>query len=123
MISAAAAADPRDYDRAHAVASFQGVMRELVHDLKFRDRHDARRLLGRWLAETGADLLSEADAIVPVPLPRGRLFRRPLFAPAKQDRRLVSHAPSAARTFQEHLPCRPIDWRKSQVRSWCSSTP
>ena len=76
MISAAAAADPPDYDRARAVASFQGVMRELVHDLKFRDRHNARRLLERRLVETGADLLSEADAIVPVPLARGRLFRR-----------------------------------------------
>lgn len=76
MISAAAAADPPDYDRARAVARFEGVMRQLVHDLKFRDRHDARRLLGRWLTETGANLLSDADAIVPVPLPRGRLLRR-----------------------------------------------
>ena len=40
MISAAAAPDPPDYDRARAVAGFDGVMRELVHDLKFRDRHD-----------------------------------------------------------------------------------
>ncbi len=76
MISAAAAADPPDYDRARAVARFEGVMRELVHDLKFRDRHDARRLLGRWLVEAGADLMSDADVVVPVPLPRGRLFRR-----------------------------------------------
>ena len=49
MISAAAVADPPDYDRARAVARFDGVMRELVHDLKFRDRHDARRLFARWL--------------------------------------------------------------------------
>ncbi len=76
MISAAAAADPPDYDRARAVAHFEGVMRELVHDLKFRDRHDARRLLGRWLAEAGAELLADADVILPVPLPRGRLLRR-----------------------------------------------
>jgi ComF family protein len=76
MISAAAAADPPDYDRARAVAQFDGVMRDLVHDLKFRDRHDARRLLGRWLVEAGVDLMSEADVVVPVPLPRGRLFRR-----------------------------------------------
>jgi ComF family protein len=76
MISAAAAADPPDYDRARAVARFDGVMRELVHDLKFRDRHDARRLFGRWLAEAGAGLLADADLIVPVPLTRGRLFGR-----------------------------------------------
>ena len=65
MISAAAAADPPDYDRARAVARFDGVMRQLVHDLKFRDRHDARRLFGRWLTEAGAELLADADVVVP----------------------------------------------------------
>lgn len=75
-ISAAAAADPPDYDRARAVARFDAVMREMVHDLKFRDRHDARELFGRWLAEAGAELLADADIIVPVPLTRGRLLSR-----------------------------------------------
>jgi ComF family protein len=51
-------------------------MRDLVHDLKFRDRHDARRLFGRWLVEAGAELLAGADAIVPVPLTRWRLLGR-----------------------------------------------
>jgi ComF family protein len=76
MISAAAAADPPDWDRARAVARFDGVMRTLVHDLKFRDRHDAARLFGRWLVEAGAGLLESADLIVPVPLTRGRLLSR-----------------------------------------------
>lgn len=76
MISAAAAADPPDWDRARAVARFDGVMRTLVHDLKFRDRHDATRLFGRWLVEAGAVLLEGADLIVPVPLTRGRLLSR-----------------------------------------------
>jgi ComF family protein len=48
-------------------------MRELVHDLKFRDRHDARRLFARWLTEAGAELLNGADVVIPVPLTRGRL--------------------------------------------------
>jgi ComF family protein len=76
MISALAAAEPPDYDRARAVARFDGVMRDLVHDLKFHDRHDPRRLFGRWLAETGAELLRDADLIVPVPLTRFRLIGR-----------------------------------------------
>jgi ComF family protein len=76
MISAAAAAAPPSYDRARAVARFDGVMRDLVHDLKFRDRHDARRLFGRWLTEAGAALLTDADVIMPVPLTRGRLVTR-----------------------------------------------
>ncbi len=76
MVSAAATADPPEYDRARAVARFDGVMRDLVHDLKFRDRHDARRLFARWLVETGAELLAGADVIVPVPLTRWRLLGR-----------------------------------------------
>ncbi len=76
MISAAAEADPPDFDRARAVARFDGVMRELVHDLKFRDRHDSRRLFGRWLAEAGTELLADADIVLPVPLTRGRLLAR-----------------------------------------------
>jgi ComF family protein len=76
MISAAAVADPPPFARARAVACYGGVMRELVHDLKFRDRHDARRLFGRWLAETGAELLADAEVVVPVPLGRWRMLAR-----------------------------------------------
>jgi ComF family protein len=76
MISAAAVADPPDFHRARAVARFDGVMRRLVHDLKFHDRHDARRLFGRWLVEAGDELLADADVLVPVPLTRGRLWSR-----------------------------------------------
>ena len=76
MISAAAAANPPDYGRARAVARFDKVMRALIHDLKFHDRHDARRLFGRWLAQAGAELLADADLIVPVPLTRTRLLSR-----------------------------------------------
>lgn len=76
MISAAAAASPPPYDRARAVATFDGGMRELVHGLKFRDRQDARGLLGRWLAEAGKDLIRDTHAVVPVPLSRWRLASR-----------------------------------------------
>lgn len=76
MISAAAAARPPKYARARAVARFDGLMRDLVHDLKFRDRHNARSLFGRWLVDAGRDLLRDADAVVPVPLARLRLLAR-----------------------------------------------
>lgn len=76
MISAAAAADPPDFDRARAVATFDGLMRELIHRFKFHDTHDARRLFGRWLVEAGGDLLGDADVLVPVPLARWRLLSR-----------------------------------------------
>lgn len=76
MISAAALAHPPDYDRARAVARHDGLMRDLIHAFKFGDTHDARRLFGRWLVEAGADLLTGADVIVPVPLNRWRLLGR-----------------------------------------------
>jgi ComF family protein len=51
-------------------------MRDLIHGLKFHDRHDARRLFGRWLTEAGSDLIRDADIVVPVPLGRWRLILR-----------------------------------------------
>jgi ComF family protein len=75
-LSAAALAAPPVYDRARAVAHYSGLMRRLIHDLKFHDRDDLTVLLGGWLTETGKDLLAEADLIVPVPLSRSRLLRR-----------------------------------------------
>ena len=76
MLSAAAVADPPDFDRARAVASFDGLMRELIHSFKFHDTHNARRLFGRWLAEAGREILDEADVLVPVPLSPWRLLTR-----------------------------------------------
>jgi ComF family protein len=75
-VSAAALADPPAYDRARAVARFDGTVRDLIHGLKYADRHDGRRLLGRWLSTAGEDLLRDADLLVPVPLHRWRLLSR-----------------------------------------------
>lgn len=76
MVSAAASAAPPDYARARAVAHYDGLMRDLVHNLKFNDRHDLRRLLSRWMIESGAEILRDAHVVVPVPLSRWRLFQR-----------------------------------------------
>jgi ComF family protein len=76
VVSARALADPPDCDRARAVAHFDGVVRDLVHRLKYGDCHDARRLFARWLSEAGKELLRDCDLIVPVPLNRWRLLRR-----------------------------------------------
>lgn len=76
MISAAAAAQPPQFNRARAAARYDGLMRELVHEFKFRDTHHARRLFGRWLALCDSSMIAEADVIVPVPLARVRLLSR-----------------------------------------------
>lgn len=76
VVSAAALADPPVYDRARAVACYDGAMRGLVHALKYRDRHEGVKLFAGWLAHAGRDLIGGADVIVPVPLYRLRLWTR-----------------------------------------------
>src|ERR1700734_3968932 len=77
LLSPQAIADPPVFRRARAVARFEdGPARRLVHRLKYSDRGDLARPLGAWMARAGADVLAEADAIVPVPLHRLRLWRR-----------------------------------------------
>lgn len=76
MLSGAAMASPPPWDRARAVAGFDSVMRELIHKLKYADRHDARRLFGRWLADAGRELLADADMLIPIPLHPRRLWTR-----------------------------------------------
>jgi ComF family protein len=76
IVSAAALAKPPPWHRARAAAAFGPGSRSLVHALKYRDRHDAAALMARLMAHAGADLLGEADMIVPVPLFRLRLWQR-----------------------------------------------
>ncbi len=74
--SAAALAEPPEYDRARFAARFDGVARDLVHALKYRDRLDISRPLGHLMTQAGEDLLQEADFVLPVPLYSMRLWRR-----------------------------------------------
>lgn len=76
VISAAALANPPVYDRARAVARYDGVMRELIHALKYGDRHEGVALFSRWMIHAGADILEDADILIPVPLARLRLWSR-----------------------------------------------
>ncbi len=76
LLSADAIAQPPRYDRARAVAHHTGIMQDLVLSFKYADRHDARRLFGRWLYATGTDLYDGVDWIMPVPLNRIRLLSR-----------------------------------------------
>lgn len=68
ILSMEAIADPPAYQRARAAVRFDEVARTLVHGLKYHDRTDLAPTLGRWMARAGAELLAEADLIMPVPL-------------------------------------------------------
>lgn len=76
VVSAGALANPPHYDRARVAAQFGGVMRDLIHAFKYADRHDPRRLFGRWLAQAAQTLIADADLMIPVPLHPQRLRAR-----------------------------------------------
>ncbi len=68
LLSMQAIADPPAYQRARAAVRYDDVARTLVHALKYQDRTDLAPAMGRWMARAGQELLSQADALVPVPL-------------------------------------------------------
>jgi ComF family protein len=76
VLSMEAIADPPAYHRARAAVRFDEISRALVHALKYGDRLDLAPMMGRWLAQAGRELLSEADALVPVPLHWRRRWAR-----------------------------------------------
>jgi predicted amidophosphoribosyltransferase len=76
LMSPAAIADPPVFERARAVARYDDTARKLVHRLKYGDRLELARALGTMMARAGAELLADAEVIVPVPLHRSRLWWR-----------------------------------------------
>lgn len=64
------------FDRARSVMIYNDASRRLVLAFKHADRVDAAPAWGEWLARAGADLLADADFLVPVPLHRRRLITR-----------------------------------------------
>ncbi len=77
LLSPQAIADPPVFSRARAVARFEdGPARKLAHRLKYSDRAELARPIARWMARAGADILADADFLVPVPLHRLRLWKR-----------------------------------------------
>jgi ComF family protein len=76
VLSMQAIADPPAYGRARAAVRYDDVSRVLIHGLKYSDRLDLAPMLGRWMAQAGRALLTQADALVPVPLHWRRLWAR-----------------------------------------------
>jgi ComF family protein len=71
-----AIADPPAYDRARAVVRYDDISRALVLSFKYGDRLDLTPMMGKWMARAGRELLSEADALLSVPLHWSRLWAR-----------------------------------------------
>lgn len=76
LLSPRAIADPPAFERARAVALYDGVARSLIHRLKYEDRLDLAGVMARMMVASGRALVADAECLVPVPLHRGRLWRR-----------------------------------------------
>jgi len=75
-LCAACAAMRPSWGRARAVIAYDEASRSPVLAFKHGDRIDAAPAFGSWLARAGAELLDNADMLVPVPLHRSRLLSR-----------------------------------------------
>jgi ComF family protein len=71
-----AIANPPAYDRARAAVRYDDVARTLVQAFKYGDRLDLAPMMGRWMARAGRELLSDAEALIPVPLHWRRRWAR-----------------------------------------------
>ena len=76
LLSPRAIADPPAFGRGRAVALYDGVARQLVHRLKYDDRLDLAGVMARMMSASGRSLIADADCLIPIPLHRGRLWRR-----------------------------------------------
>jgi ComF family protein len=87
---AACLARPRAFARARAACLYDEASRDLILKLKHADRTDLAGLFAAWISRAADELLAGADAIVPVPLHRWRLFRRRYNQSAEIARRLAA---------------------------------
>lgn len=64
------------YDRARSALAYDDRIAKVLIAFKHGDRTDLAPVLSALMRRVGAELLSDADLIVPVPLHRNRLFQR-----------------------------------------------
>jgi len=102
FLCAEAIADPPPFERARAAVVYSGVARQMVQGLKYQDRTDLAPWMARWMMRAGAELIAEADVVVPVPLHWRRFFRRQFNQSAELARAIsklsdLPFSPSAVR--------------------------
>jgi ComF family protein len=62
------ASHPRMITRTRAIGEYDGTLRELIHALKYQQRHSIANGLAVLMRESGSPVLNGADCVVPVPL-------------------------------------------------------
>ncbi|HHZ08014.1 MAG TPA: ComF family protein [Rhizobiales bacterium] len=89
-LSPEAIANPPPFARARAAVAYSGVAREMVQGLKYNDRTDLAPWMARWMARAGAELIADADLVVPVPLHWRRFLSRRFNQSAELARALAT---------------------------------
>ncbi|MDE1991594.1 MAG: ComF family protein [Rhizobiaceae bacterium] len=89
ILSAEAIADPPVFDRLRSAAIHDGVVRDLVLSLKYRDRTDLAPMMAGWMLRASDGTVAACDAILPIPLHRVRLFFRKYNQAAELARHLA----------------------------------
>jgi ComF family protein len=59
---------PSALDRGRAVGPYENTLRQIVHLFKYQRRHTLAAPLGALMRRCGADLLADADCVIPVPI-------------------------------------------------------
>ncbi|MBC7135487.1 ComF family protein [Oceanibaculum nanhaiense] len=75
-LCASCVASPPPYRRLRAATRYSDISRRLILGYKHGDQLHMTPALAGWLDRAGAELLDDADLIVPVPLHRWRLLGR-----------------------------------------------
>jgi ComF family protein len=124
FLSAEAIANPPPFERARSAVAYTGVARRMVQGLKYHDRTDLAPWMARWMLRAGAELLADADVVVPVPLHWRRFLERRFNQSAELARTVAAisglpFAPDAVRRVkrtrqQVELPLRE---REDNVRA------
>lgn len=91
-LSAEAIADPPPFRRARAAVVHDGIPRQMVHGLKYRDRTDLAPWMARWMMRAACELVADCDLIVPVPLHPRRLWTRRFNQSAELARAMAKDA-------------------------------
>jgi predicted amidophosphoribosyltransferase len=111
FLSADAIANPPPFRRSRAAVSYSGVARQMAQGLKYRDRTDLAPWMARWMLRAGAELIADADIVVPVPLHWRCFFSRRFNQSAELARAVAT---LSGKRF-EPSPVRRVKVTKQQV--------
>ncbi|RMF46375.1 MAG: ComF family protein [Deltaproteobacteria bacterium] len=110
--------NPPPYDGVSAIGPYRGLLRDLVHGLKFRRLPQADSALAQLLAGRLSEAARRCDLVAPVPLHPGRLRERSFNQSALIARKLarILHSNIDARLLTRTRPTGPQPGLRAEQR-------